>query len=205
MKNRSLTDFIEAIDNDRPTPGGGAVAPYVGALSTALMRMGGHISFKKDIFQNLPEPKKAEVLSLFARLKEIELALLDLMNEDSSAYQMVMTAIKLPKEDPLRKETIKRTLMLAFDVPYRMTQLMLEAYHLGQQIDPYVEGPLRSDVFVSYAMLKSAIVGATVTMKANLTPSTRPELLDKWTSIHREVMFVIADIDAKIVEEMRKE
>lgn len=205
MKNRSLTDFIEAIDNDRPTPGGGAVAPYVGALSAALMRMGGHISFKKDKFLHLDESIKTKLLTHFERLKAIELQLLDLMNEDSSAYQMVMTAIKLPKEDPLRKDTIKHTLMLAFDVPYRMTQLMIEAYHVGLLIDPYVEGPLRSDVFVSYAMLKSALVGATVTMKANLTPSTRPELTTKWTSIHREVLQVIREIDARIEEEMRAE
>lgn len=205
MKNRSLTDFIEAIDNDRPTPGGGAVAPYVGALSTALIRMGGHISFKKEGFLTLPETQKSVLLGHFERLKEIEILLLDLMNEDSSAYQMVMTAIKLPKDDPLRKETIKRTLLLAFDVPYRMTKLLLEAYQLGQLIDPYVEGPLRSDVFVSYAMLKSALIGATVTMKANLTTSTRPELSERWTLIRHEVMNVIDQIDTKIQQEMRDE
>lgn len=203
MKNRSLIDFVAAIDNDRPTPGGGAVAPYVGALSAALVRMGGHISFKKEKFLSLPTDEQEAVLAQFDRLKEIEYQLLEMMNEDSSAYQMVMTAIKLPKDDPLRKDIIKRTLMLAFDVPYRMTQLMLESYQYAQVIDRFVEGPLRSDVFVSYALLKSALVGAIVTMKANLTPSTRPELEDKWRIIHRQVSQVMTEIDQRIESEMR--
>ena len=202
MKNRSLIDFIEAIDNDRPTPGGGAVAPYVAALATALVRMGGHISFKKEKFKNLPEEDQEAVQAQFSRLKEIEQQLLELMNEDSSAYQMVMTAIKLPKDDPLRKETVKRTLMLAFDVPYRMTQLMLESYQYAQVIDSYVEGPLRSDVVVSYALLQSALVGAVVTMKSNLTPSTRPELEEKFATIHRQVRLVLHEITTRIESEM---
>lgn len=195
MKNRSLFDFIEAIDNDRPTPGGGAVAPYAGALSVALLRMGGHITFKKESFLSQPDERKVSYLHSFSRLKEIEIDLLQLMNEDSSAYQMVMTAIKLPKDDPLRKQTLKRTLILAFDVPSRITELLIESFSLFQVLDPVIEGAVRSDVYVAYALLKAALVGASVTMKANITPLTKEDLQPRWDILKAKTLEVTSLID----------
>ena len=202
MKNRSLIEFVEAIDNDRPTPGGGAVAPYVGALSVALLRMGGHISFKKDSFITLDSLTKDDLLVAFNRLKDIEVELLNLMNEDSSAYQMVMTAIKLPKEDPLRREAVKRTLIAAFDVPARIAQLLIESFHHFQQLNKYIEGAVRSDLFVAYALLKSALVGAAVTMKANITALTRDDLSPIWGQLHPRMIDVISEIDRLTTNEL---
>ena len=51
LKDLSIEEYLEAVDSERPTPGGGSVAALVGALGAALSRMLAHLSLNKKKFK----------------------------------------------------------------------------------------------------------------------------------------------------------
>lgn len=92
------------VASESPTPGGGSVSAFVGSLGSALTSMVGHLTIDKKAYESVPNDKKAEMEKEFKKINDLTQELLELVEEDSTAFDDVMQAFKLPKNTEEEKK-----------------------------------------------------------------------------------------------------
>ena len=90
----SVQEFISELSSGNPTPGGGSVAAFCGALAAALSTMVANLTVDREKYGQTRKSMD-EVRMTAATLSTRFLAL---MQEDSDTYQKVMAAFELPRE-----------------------------------------------------------------------------------------------------------
>lgn len=154
----SLNQYIEKAMDTSSVPGGGSVAALCGALSASLAVMVLSISGADDITCDL-----YDVHSDF--LKEN-------IDKDSSSFDDVLKAFKLPKdtddEKKIRSAAIQRGYIKAIDVPLSTMEeagkiLSLMAEHL-----PLMGEEAFSDTLIAADLARTAVRGAAHTVRLNL-------------------------------------
>lgn len=113
----SVRDFVTELGSGNPTPGGGSVAALCGALGAALSAMVSRLTVDREKFKetwpSMEEVKKTA--------DELVARFLDLVQEDTDAYEKVMAAFQLPKETEeekaLRQTAIEEAMKRAATVP----------------------------------------------------------------------------------------
>ena len=113
----SVRDFVKELGSDNPTPGGGSVAALCGALGAALSAMVANLTVEREKYEqtwpSMEEVKKTA--------DELVARFLDLVQEDTDAYQKVTAAFQLPKETEeekaSRQAAIEEAMKRAATVP----------------------------------------------------------------------------------------
>src|SRR3954462_11770964 len=96
----TLHEFLTQTAAKTPTPGGGAVASAVGALSAALAQMVVSYSLgKKNLADH--QPRLNDAAHILERARGL---LMELAEEDAAAYGLVNELQKLPETDPRRAQ-----------------------------------------------------------------------------------------------------
>ena len=118
LREITLSRYLDDVSSDTPTPGGGSVAAVVAALAAALGSMVTAITAKKS--------DNDQIAELAAKCSGYRNGFLQLGAEDQSAFDAVMAALKLPKDDPQRAEQIESTVQAAAHAPLAVGQSCLE-------------------------------------------------------------------------------
>lgn len=172
LVNKTVTEFIQEAASDSPTPGGGSVAALAASLGAALTTMVGNLSFGKKAYEALDPSVKEEFKANFDLLVEKTEALRLVIDEDSSAFDSVMAAFKLPKESEeekkARSEAIQKGYMLALEVPKKCADLSLETLRLQKVFA--INGNINAitDVGVGSLLAYAGLEGALLNVKINL-------------------------------------
>jgi len=98
LDTKTVREFIGELGSNSPAPGGGSVAALCASLSSALSSMVFNLTVGKKAYEALNEEEKALVnkyLEVSGREKD---EFLDLMNEDTEAFNELMAAFKMPKD-----------------------------------------------------------------------------------------------------------
>ncbi len=103
--------FLEELAAATATPGGGAAACYVAATGAALVEMCAGLGQKKG------KPGAEEVVLDATALRGELVRQAEL---DGEAFQQVLAAYRLPKEDPVRAQAIAAALRIAALSPLRI-------------------------------------------------------------------------------------
>ena len=111
VKDRTLEEYLESIAAATPTPGGGSVAALCGALSAALSRMVANLAIGKEGYESV----QAELKELERRAKALQSRLLVLMEEDATAYDAVITAMRLAKKTDADRAARVRAMQSAYE------------------------------------------------------------------------------------------
>ena len=113
----SCVEFADITASESTAPGGGSIAAYCGALAASLTTMVANVSANKkgwetrwEYFSDIAEKGQA-----------LKTELLGLVDEDTHAFEGIMEAFKLPKnneeEISLRKQAIESASLYATEVP----------------------------------------------------------------------------------------
>ena len=113
----SVRDFVTELGSGNATPGGGSVAAFCGALGAALSGMVSKLTVGRERFkqtwQSMEEVKQ--------KAEELTGRFLELVQEDTDAYQKVMAAFGLSKETEeekaSRQAAIEEAMKQAATVP----------------------------------------------------------------------------------------
>lgn len=126
IKNQKLESFLKDLSSKNPTPGGGVVAALSGVIAASLIEMVGNLTVGKKGY----ESKEGAIRKILKDTEETKKKLLKLLDEDTKAFEKVMEAYRMEKENPSRKEKIKKALNYAIDVPMEVRKLSkdLESY-----------------------------------------------------------------------------
>jgi formiminotetrahydrofolate cyclodeaminase len=161
-------DFIHEIDSNKPAPGGGSVSALLSTLGVSLARMVGHLSVGKKRFLKLDQEIQDTFNNHLAHLLIIKDELTELIDKDTEAFNLIMKAYQLPKDDPKRPQVIEDATLEAIKVPYRVAQVSYQALETLSFILAYGNKQTISDLGVSALSLSSGIEGSLMNVLINI-------------------------------------
>jgi len=128
----SVRDFIAELGAGTPTPGGGSVAALCGALGSALAAMVAGLTLGKERYRD----RWATMEEVKQAADELGRRFLDLVQEDTDAYQGVLESLRLPKssneEKASRQTALQDALKRAASVPLDSLRASERLAHLAQ-------------------------------------------------------------------------
>ncbi|HTA83571.1 MAG TPA: glutamate formimidoyltransferase [Bacteroidia bacterium] len=167
LQNLTIEAFADMTASESPAPGGGSISAYLGALSAALGTMVANLSAGKKGW----EEKLGEFSAYAEKGQKLKERLLKLVDEDTSAFNRIMSAFGMPKAtegDKLaRKEAIQSATRGAIEVPFTVMQKSLEAMQLAKAMAEKGNPNSVSDAGVGALCARSAVMGAHLNVKIN--------------------------------------
>jgi glutamate formiminotransferase/formiminotetrahydrofolate cyclodeaminase len=167
LVNMTLTGFADETASESPAPGGGSVSAYVGVLGISLGTMVANLSSHKKGWDDRWE----EFSNWAEKGQQYKNELLQLVDEDTRAFNRMMTAMALPKatdeEKTTRKKAIQEATKYAIEIPFKVMQV---AYASMEVIKAMVEtGNPNSvtDAGVGALCARSAVIGAFMNVRIN--------------------------------------
>ena len=94
LVDMTCTGFANETASESPAPGGGSISAYMGALGAALATMVANLSSHKPGWDERWE----EFSKVAERGQVLKDQLLDLVDEDTNAFNKIMAALQMPKE-----------------------------------------------------------------------------------------------------------
>lgn len=179
LVNMTLTSFKDLTASESPAPGGGSVSAYVGALGAALGSMVANLSAHKRGWDDRWE----EFSNWAEKGKKYHAALLDCVDEDTRAFNLIMEAYQLPKntaqEQLARKQAIERATRVAIEVPLKVMKLAFEAMEILQAMADGGNPNSVSDAGVGALCACAAVEGAFLNVKINASGYADKPYVDK--------------------------
>lgn len=188
----TVSEFFQAVAEGSPTPGGGSVSSLIAGLSSALVGMVGSLTAarlqakrangssgkdKGTCCENA-DPKLRLMLDMVSTASHLQTSFLVLADEDSAAYDRVITAYRLPKsteeEKQARSLAIQDALKEACLVPAQVVKLSLEVLRLTEAMVEHGMKSAMSDVAVASLAAWAGMRGAHFNVRINL-PSIKDE------------------------------
>src|SRR6266566_114609 len=148
-----MREFCNETLSDSPAPGGGSVAALMGALGASLGGMVANLSAGKRGWDD-----KLEYFSKWAvKAQQLKDELLELVDEDTAAFNNVMDALALPKQSAEEKASRAA----AVETASKSYQLLAEMAEKGNPNSI-------SDVGVGICATRACIDGAVLNVRINL-------------------------------------
>lgn len=168
----TCTDFVAETSSNSPAPGGGSVSALAGSLGAALAQMVIRLSDGKKAFLALPETIQNELREKLGILEKKQAELLQLVDDDTDAFNGFMAALALPKsteaEKAKRTQAMQDGLIVAMNVPLKTAETCLAVLHTLKSIAQYGNKNAASDVGVAALMSEAGLSGAVLNVKINL-------------------------------------
>ena len=169
LMSMSGKDFIEELSKNSPAPGGGSVAALLGALGAGLSSMVAALTHeKKEMFDRKPEMDEIGVEAQI--LKD---QLVELVDEDTNAFNSVMNANRLPanteNEQKQKVEAIEAANKYAIEVPMKTAELCIKVLKLSDMLVKKGNPNSVSDAGVSAEVAFAGVSGAYMNVLINLT------------------------------------
>lgn len=164
----TVQQFLDALANSEPTPGGGTAAAITGAMGASLLTMVTGLAKSKTN----TEAEKAALAQAREPLGAIRDRLVRLADDDTAAFNEVMAAYRLPKasddEKAARSAAIERALQRATSVPLDTLRECVKGIEMALVVATNGNRSAASDVGVAIGLLEAAAAGAEANVRINL-------------------------------------
>ncbi len=167
LVDQSLTAFVESTASESPAPGGGSVSAAIGALGSALGTMVANLSAHKRGWD-----ERWEEFSDWAEQgKALYEELLRLVDEDTAAFDGILTALRLPQssesERAERHQAVQQATRHAIEIPFQVMQASLESMKVLEAMAREGNPASVSDAGVGALCARAAARGAYMNMQIN--------------------------------------
>ena len=163
----TVKHFAEETSRESPAPGGGTIAAYMGALAAALGTMVANLSSHKRGWD-----AQWEKFSRWADRGQEQIAeLLELVDEDTKAFNRIMSAFALPKQTAedkaARSKAIQEATLYATQVPLHTMQAAYCTFDICRAMAEEGNPNSVSDAGVGALAARAAVLGAGLNVKIN--------------------------------------
>ena len=166
--NITMSEFADETASESPAPGGGSISAYVGALGAALATMVANLSSHKPGWDDRWE----EFSNFSEEGQKIKDELVQLLEEDTNAFNKVMDAFGLPKDTDeqksIRRQAIEEATRYATEIPYRTMKTANMAIPLCKKMAEIGNPNSISDAGVGAICCLTAIKGAYLNVLINV-------------------------------------
>ncbi|MFW6138409.1 MAG: cyclodeaminase/cyclohydrolase family protein [Spirochaetota bacterium] len=196
---KPLKFFLDKLCSESPEPGGGSASALTGATAASLAGMLSALTVSNKKYQQVSGEMK-DLLNKAGSLKD---QLLELLQEDTEAFEDAARAFKMPKttqeEKKARARAIDRGLKKATEVPLSIMEKCLEVGRLASVAVKKGNQMAISDGAISALFAEAAAKGAMVNVRINFswlkdrqyieeTEKKLGAVLDELKVIRREAM-----------------
>ena len=134
LVDKNVKEFLDELASESPAPGGGSVAALSGALAAALAGMVCNLTLGKEKYANSQDM----MLAVRGRSGVLRGKLIQIIDDDTEAFNQVMAAFKLPKgtdaEKEERKKAIQEAMKKASEVPLEVCKMSNEILKLTKVV-----------------------------------------------------------------------
>ena len=179
----TVQGFMEETASESPAPGGGSVSACMGALGTALATMVANLSSHKRGW----DERWKEFSDWADQGKSIQEELLLLVDEDTRAFNAIITAFRMPKGTPgeqqERDRAIREATVEAIRVPFRVMNTAFRGYEVAEAMVKQGNPGSVTDAGVGAIALHAAIQGSWLNVQINAADVKQlPEVREMLTS-----------------------
>ena len=168
LTDRSVRDLLEAFRSPEPTPGGGSASALAAAVGASLLSMVAGLPKSRAATEEDAE----RLAAAGGRCAEVADRLTGLVDRDSEAYDLVVSAYRLPKgtdaEKASRSARIQDALRHATDTPLHVMRACAEAVEQGDVVAQFGNRNASSDVQVGMELVGAGLRGARLNVEINL-------------------------------------
>jgi len=165
----TIKEYLEKTASNTALPGGGSGAALSAAVAASLVEMVANLTIGKKGFEEV----EAQMKIIATRAAKARHKLTEQIDQDSDAYNQVMTAFKLPRETEVQKklssEAIQNGLKQAALVPLGVAQDALVIIELARTVVAKGNKNAVTDGAVGVMMARTAAMGALFNVKINLS------------------------------------
>lgn len=169
LTRRSTVGLVDEVSTDSPAPGGGSVAALAGSLGSALVSMVAALTHKKKGFEDL----RSELETIGQEAQELKDRLVELVDEDTRAFQEVLEANRrkasTPEETRLVAAARQQALDRAIQVPLEVAELSWRALELSAELVRVGNPGSISDAGVAGEVALAGVRGAAMNVLINLS------------------------------------
>ena len=183
----TLADFADETASESPEPGGGSISAYVGSLGVSLATMVANLSSHKKGWD-----ERWEEFSVWAEKGErYKNELLQLVDADTKAFNLIMTAFGLPKstdeEKTIRSQAIQDATRFAIDIPFKVMQASYDSMEVIKAMAETGNPNSVSDAGVGALCARTAVMGAFMNVRINTTGYNDKKFVEDVLNRGREI------------------
>ena len=160
----TFDEWLAALGSAAPTPGGGGAAAVTAGIAAGLVEMVTNLSVGR--------PRYAEYEAELTRIRDRAAALraeaVALAERDATAFAALMSAYRLPRDEPGRADTIRDVSVGAAEAPLAVAEAAAEIAVLAAWLPGHSNPNVLSDVAVAASTAAAALESAAINVEINL-------------------------------------
>ncbi len=189
----NLERFADETASESPAPGGGSISAYVGALGAALAAMVANLSSHKRGWDD-----RWETFSEWAeKAQSLKTGLLQLVDEDTRAFNGIMEAMQLPKDSAedrqKRSAAMEAATRYAIEVPLRTIELAMASFEPIRAMVETGNPNSISDAGVGALCARAAVHGAALNVHIN-APGLKDKVFAEEAKARADAAMAAADL-----------
>lgn len=162
-----LVAFADETASESPAPGGGSISAYVGSLGISLATMVANLSSHKKGWDDQWE----EFSQWAEKGQHLKDQLVRLVDEDTAAFNKIMTAFGLPKgtdeEKKNRTQAIQDATKYAIEIPFKVMELSYASMDIIKAMVEQGNPNSVTDAGVGALCARAAVIGAYMNVRIN--------------------------------------
>ena len=195
----NLEKFAFETASESPAPGGGSISAYSGAMGAALATMVANLSANKRGWDDRWEEFSSWAEKGISYQKE----LLELVDEDTKAFNQIINAFKLPKENESdikkRNDAIQNATKNAILTPYRVMQVALDSMSVIKKMAEIGNPNSITDACVAALCARTAVRGAFLNVKINCLDYNDKSFVDDINKKGKNILEKAFKLENKII------
>ncbi len=164
LEDSSSDNFIEDLAAGTPTPGGGSAAAHAGAMGAALVAMVARLTVNKKKYADVA----AEMEDVLFEAETLRRELTTAVEDDANAFEVLMDAFRLPKDDESRGDKIQQATLHAAMVPLSVAGKCVKVIELAETVVSKGNVNAISDGASGAAMAQAGLISAGYNVRINL-------------------------------------
>ncbi len=200
LTDKSMSSFIWETSSDSPAPGGGSVSAAMGAMGAALGVMVANLSAHKRGWDD-----RWEEFSAWAEKGvQIQKRLLELVDEDTNAYNAILTAFEMPKgteeEKAARAAAVEEATKHASLVPLKVMQEASLSFELLAEMKKTGNPNSVTDALVGVLATRACIRGAFLNVLINVKGLKDSDFADSLLTQGKELEANAAEMEEELIK-----
>ena len=165
----TVSAFDAEVASASPAPGGGSAAALAGSVAAGLVAMVCRLSLGRDDIAATDD----ELHDALERSELLRGRQLELVDEDTAAFETVMDAVRMPKaeesERAARGEALTRATLAAAAVPFETLAAARQTLQVAERLAGRTNPGAVSDLGVAVQLARAGAEGALLNIEINLS------------------------------------
>lgn len=196
--------FLDSLAAGSAVPGGGSAAAYAGAMGAALVAMVARLTIGKKKYKNT----EAQMVEIINQAEQLRKDLTKAVEEDSAAYQAILAAFRLAREDEqqknIRDAAIEHATLNASRVPLMTAEKAVKVMELAERCAILGNLNAISDASSAAMLAKASLKCAGYNVRININnlceKTTGAPFLEQLTELERKANKIDEDIHRALQE-----